>query len=359
MKSRGSITLPSIVVSLVLSSVGSSGCGGSAESSLAGSGGRMGFGTGAAASGGGGPTETDCNLADCEDVRHECTICRLGEECVCPDGTGCGWALDRDGDGYRIAQFPGDGSEEGAFSVCSQVRFFDCDDDDPLFYYPGYFDRDGDGYAGEETCTYPGQEQVIQFLPSRFRHAPDEDCDDNDASKNRMLYVDNDDDGRGVSGNPLCASPGPNLSIGGGDCDDDDPELPADLEIEGDGIDSDCDGIDGTELGPNETCDAQHAVSPPVCDGTDLVLFEACEPDNCPARRLLTIGNRGVEPFVGLARIVGSSGTLQVPLSLAPGEMSERFTIYIDYLDSLELMVDETDCDPSTNFLPQAWCHYP
>ena len=335
--------------------------GGAALTSTGGTGAATGGDTGVGGSGGV-PVPTECNLPDCQDERHTCEICRVGDECSCPGGGACSWATDLDGDGYRVSLVGANGTEPGAYAVCSQVQFFDCDDTDPVHYYPGYYDLDGDGYAGERTCTFPGQDGVMQFLPSRFVSSPNLDCDDSDKAKNRTLYVDADGDGSGDPGQPRCEPAGAGLSADASDCDDQDPERPADLELWGDGLDSDCDGDDGTPR--SDHCPIETPSLAAVCEGTNVVLLLECA-ENCWNGRILSIGNAGTLPVHGVATVSAlalggeTEAVFEIAIDLAPAEKSAPFTVYIGPLSWLSLDLEAEECDASPNTLGQAPCNEP
>lgn len=174
---------------------------------------------------------------------------------------------DGDGDGY------GDGVDcddedpsvnPGAEEDCSSIDR-DCSGD-PYDAAEGgtwYVDGDGDGY-GTDAETQLGCEQPEGFVDNA------DDCDDGDPQVNPgalercngrddtcdgevdegvvdAWYTDADGDGFGA-GEPIDqCDPSANLVSVDGDCDDDDPTVfPGADDEEGDGIDANCDGADGT-----------------------------------------------------------------------------------------------------------------
>ncbi|MFT6232782.1 MAG: MYXO-CTERM domain-containing protein [Myxococcota bacterium] len=144
----------------------------------------------------------------------------------------------------------------------------DCDDSididatDAVVVFPDT-DQDGQGdadSAGEATCT-PGDEPVLTATDCDDTNATvfvgaDELCDslDNDCNGRvddgvefEQWYVDGDEDGFGgqATGPPDCAPPIAGAVTTSGDCDDTDPNaFPGAEEIQQDGIDQDCDGLD-------------------------------------------------------------------------------------------------------------------
>ncbi len=201
------------------------------------------------------------------------------------------WYLDADGDGWGVED---DAVEDCAAPAEDRVaEAGDCDDGDPAVN-PGedercdgvdddcdgdvdesdavdattwYADADGDGY-GDPDAPVPGCEQPSGTV------ANDEDCDDGDAAISpegvetcdgvdddcdgdvdeddaldaATWYADNDGDGWGDPDDTVvaCDEP-PGYGAGAGDCDDtDDDVYPGAHEVCGDGVDSDCDGADGS-----------------------------------------------------------------------------------------------------------------
>ncbi len=154
---------------------------------------------------------------------------------------------DHDGDGYDTVALGGD----------------DCDDVDPTIH-PGAAEVAGDGV--------------------------DQDCDGVDA-----CYVDEDGDNYGtdtvITGSSLDCASGPGAPVDG-DCDDIDPTIHPAADDCPDGIDQDCDGVDGSHCplagqieytGP-DTFDYAGAVVSAAGDvngdGYDDVLTEACISDD-------------------------------------------------------------------------------
>ncbi len=167
------------------------------------------------------------------------------------------WFADTDGDGL--------GSANDAIDACVRPRDHvandvDCDDSDrdaPAVYYA---DQDGDGFGADARVSCPEPDLVrvggdcIDGDPAINPDAVeqcngvDDDCsgiiDDGVAGP---WYPDGDGDGFGdedaIPSDELCQPPG--TAPVGGDCDDATSAINPDaIDVEGDGIDSDCDGSD-------------------------------------------------------------------------------------------------------------------
>jgi hypothetical protein len=115
----------------------------------------------------------------------------------------------------------------------------------------GIVDHDGDGHGVGVDCNddnasiYPGAPELCNGL--------DDDCDglvDEDAADAVTSYMDGDGDGWGACARPHtgCLIP-TGYAPECGDCNDSNVSIhPHALEVVGDGIDQDCDGIDGGHL---------------------------------------------------------------------------------------------------------------
>lgn len=162
-------------------------------------------------------SSTDCNDADAginpaaEEIAHD------GVDQNCDGSDSAVWFADEDGDGFGNAEM----------SVIALIgpdgyvtKAGDCDDTDAEIN-PGVLD------------------------------IPDDDIAQNCGALTYRFYVDFDEDGYGA-GTPLIGTGAPSGPINfvqsqAGDCDDSNAEInPEVLEIVGDGIDQDCDGIDST-----------------------------------------------------------------------------------------------------------------
>lgn len=144
----------------------------------------------------------------------------------------------------------------------------DCDDNDILVIYPTtyYTDADNDGFGamiglGLVLCTNPGAGYATNQNDcddTDFDVNPDatETCDGTDNNCNTQVdegltfvtyYVDADNDGFGTgAAQSLCEDPGVGYSLNNTDCDDAiNTVYPGATEIADDGIDQNCDGVDG------------------------------------------------------------------------------------------------------------------
>jgi FG-GAP repeat/Putative metal-binding motif len=175
--------------------------------------------------------------------------------------------VDNDDDGYRTAETvlsaDSDCTDTGEGSATDPTG--ECDDSD-AFTYPGaawndsttacMTDADGDGYGddGPKSGVSAGtdcDDDDATVSPAATTEGigdeVDQNCDGND-----NCYVDADDDGsiEGIgivaTSDSDCTDPGEGLATDPtGDCDDTDATIyPGATEVEGDGIDQDCDGED-------------------------------------------------------------------------------------------------------------------
>jgi hypothetical protein len=167
------------------------------------------------------------------------------------------WYADADGDGLADPGLPTAGFAWPAGTVSNAL---DCDDLDPTEPAVRFEDDDGDGWGTEEVAAidcvpgavatgdcddrdggvHPGGVEVCNQL--------DDDCDGAiDDGEAGPWWEDADHDGFGdpyTLSTDLC--PPPDAVTNGLDCDDRDPDTsPLALDLDGDGVDRDCDGTDG------------------------------------------------------------------------------------------------------------------
>ncbi len=187
-----------------------------------------GFGAGVAvADGCTGPEGTVEGLGDCDD-NNEARSPGLPEVC---DG------VDNDCDGLAdpgppvwFADVDGDGFGDGATATCGDA--------------PAYGVLNGNDCNDDDANSHPGGVEVC--------FGADEDCDgltdvDDPDVEAGIWYYDADGDGFGVTDSAIEACEAPEGTVdGGGDCDDHEELIsPFADDSEGDGIDSNCDGVDG------------------------------------------------------------------------------------------------------------------
>ncbi|MBM3185305.1 MAG: T9SS type A sorting domain-containing protein [Bacteroidetes bacterium] len=180
-----------------------------------------------------------------------------------------------------------------ATEVCDGIDN-DCDGiaDDGLVFAMYYVDADGDGFGDEatgvESCSqpqntittggdcddtndqiYPGATEVCDGV--------DNDCDGSfDEGLTFITYytdADNDGFGTGSTGLSFCEIPGPGFSTNNQDCDDTNGQInPNATDATGNGIDENCDGVDGV-LGIESAYDVNVVVSPNPNSGSFTINF--------------------------------------------------------------------------------------
>jgi hypothetical protein len=215
-------------------------------------------------------------------------------------------------------------------------------------------DQDGDG------AKVPGES--CQTIPT-FVLLGQADCDDLDPSVQLTAFIDADGDGAGDSSQPLCV-PGPLPGFGyatlGDDCNDRDATIgPRMLDVSGDGVDRDCNGVDGAvDCSQLSTCPCNELMGDSVglegaCSGFDLTVFELieCSQGGCGGfQPYLRIANLGQAASPGQVILTGPDGVAHVLLdSLAAGSVTEPFAWP---LASGAIRVSSSvtgDCDPSND----------
>ena len=171
----------------------------------------------------------------------------------------------------------------------------DCDNSNPQISGPVtyYVDNDGDTFGDDATaqslCQNPGIGYVSiggdcndandQIYPgaTEICDSEDNDCDGStDEGLNFVTYytdADNDGFGTGNTGVSLCEVPGPGFSTNNEDCDDTDGQInPNSTDILDNGIDENCDGVDGI-LGVNDILSFSSTIYPNPTSGNSYVIF--------------------------------------------------------------------------------------
>ena len=153
-----------------------------------------------------------------------------------------------------------------AVEICNSIDD-NCNNliDDGLTFVNYYIDSDGDGFGSGvaiNSCTNPGAGYATNNTDcnnnnAAIRPSATEQCNGIDDNCNNSVdeglaflnyYLDFDHDGYYLSIVNACVSPGPNYTTGGnilGDCDDNNLNINAGaIEICGNGIDENCNGVD-------------------------------------------------------------------------------------------------------------------
>jgi hypothetical protein len=174
------------------------------------------------------------------------------------------WYQDLDADGF--------GNSNVSFTGCVPPSGYtlnntDCDDDNNQIGQGEmyYVDADGDGFGTTSSaapfCENPGigyanlggdcNDNDDQIFPgaTEICDGLDNDCNNlvDDGLNFVTYFIDSDGDGFGVgNGISLCNNPGNGFSLIAGDCDDNNDQVyPGANDIAGNGIDENCDGVDG------------------------------------------------------------------------------------------------------------------
>ncbi len=204
---------------------------------------------------------------------------------LCPGGTDCDDAnstcffpehcSDADGDGQSICH--GDCDDGNAARFVGNPEVCDGLDNDCNAEVPAdEADVDLDGWIACEDCDdlddarHPGADEICDGLDSDCAGGPGADEADLDGDGDPGCSDCDDDDEEVTSAD----ADGDGYSSCGYDCDDEDPDVfPFAFDLLGDGIDSNCDGIDGIDadgdLSPQgDDCDdSDPALNPDDLDG--------------------------------------------------------------------------------------------
>lgn len=215
---------------------------------------------------------------DCDDTRAEVRPGEI-ESCDTLDNN-CDGTVDEttdcyddDLDGYTETDGDCNDGDDAIFPGATEDNTNGIDDDCDGTTDLGAVDLDYDGYgdiAGDcndaDATIYPGAPELVDGLDNDCDGLNDEgteaydddgdgysevqgDCDDNDpgtspVGRERADGVDNNCDGSVDEGTEAADDDGDGFTELGGDCDDANASVsPAILEVSGDGIDNDCDGL--------------------------------------------------------------------------------------------------------------------
>ncbi len=224
----------------------------------------------------------------------------------CDDGDPSAHPLDADGDGVSTCAEPPDCDDEdpdvrpGALEACDGVdtdcdgaiageadadldgdpECSDCDDDDPD---QDSLDGDGDGFSSCDGDCLDTIAEANPLATDLVGDGNDQNCDGADG-----IDADQDGEANEASGGPDCDdgtalvtsqtdADGDGVTLCGGDCDDDDPDVRPGFGELCDGLDSDCDGF---ALGEGDV-DGDGALACADCDDEDPTRFpgatETCD----------------------------------------------------------------------------------
>ena len=148
-----------------------------------------------------------------------------------------------------------------------------------------YVDLDNDGFGvgnGQSFCQNPGNgyalvagdcddnNNQINSNANEICDGIDNDCDGfvDEGLSTQTYFPDSDNDGFGTgNGQSYCQDPGTGFSLATGDCDDTNASInPGASDLSANGIDEDCDGIDGT-LGIDEITNVKLTIHPNPSSG--------------------------------------------------------------------------------------------
>ncbi|MBN2803400.1 MAG: hypothetical protein JXR91_09920 [Deltaproteobacteria bacterium] len=233
---------------------------------------------------------------------------------------------DEDGDGYPLLNYPPSDREcvgdplppnMVLYSIPGEEdRPWDCDDNDPSVYFNLCVDQDGDGVCapfGNETLLCGNENIPAGYAFIAFPRWYNTDCDDLDAATQVSFYRDDDSDGENSTIASMCVSIADqeNPSEGyfkniGRDCNDADPKIASFVpDVQQDGMDANCDGVDDQYLCSDGTYDCQKQDEYSVCTGgADLVPVFGQAVSGCgESENYFLLGNHGDNTYVGRVRV--------------------------------------------------------
>lgn len=247
---------------------------------------------------------------------------------LCPDVDGDGFTpADGDCDDFNARAYPGapelcgDGIDnnciDGADESCPSCQDVDTD---------GFYAQIGCGFVDcddSDPSIYPGAQESCD--------GTDNDCDgaiDEPDSVDAVPYypdLDGDSTGDDLGAVLACVAPDGYISVGG-DCNDLDPAVgPFAIELCGDGIDNDCDGL----------TDLEDECSEAICSDLERVIYEECT------------ANCGTDPncVLGCATADGiGAGCSEAIGELAVCTVNECFDIIFDGTETQALVCAYERC---------------